>query len=675
MELLAYWQIIRKRLLLILVIAAISTFAAAIVMTRQVPQYRTTTTLFLNPLASNPLLPFQITQPSQATAKTYSELISTRSFAVLVAESSGLPLTAPDVLRALSSQYVQDTQFFRITATHPDPMTAMVLANTAAETLIAQNAARNQAAQAQLEAQRSQNPQRQRQIELRDALREELDFYSDQIVNIRDQIAQIATGQASDANNPQLTRLRAELIDLQSSRMTTLNSLAQIESLLEAANSTIATTPSDTAVVVDLALLPELPVPSNLPRNLLLALLLGIGLGVALAFGLEYIDYTVRAPDALETIYGKPTLGVIATVNLQQPRIKGGPDPAYALTATDPRSPAAESVRSLRTSVQVASLNQPLNSLMVTSFGPGEGKTFVAANLAVSMAQYGQTVILVDLDLRKPNVHAIFGMPREPGFTNIVLGREAETLAAARPQIARLVQELHAHSGRGRMIVAAELKSGAPLTMVSLQRLIRRAEAAGPDLALLAAKLRAQIDQSEMLDQYLRPTKIPNLMVLPCGTIPAQPSELLGSPRAAQVMERLNEYADLVIYDTPPVSAITDAVILAPRVDGVLHVVRAGATRIDLIQRCQAMLEQAGANVLGPVLNQVKPSDLGAYSYYYYYAYGERQQGEHKGSRSERRLEQVPEQAVILAPPAHPERNGVNAHPPEHPERNGHGKH
>jgi Mrp family chromosome partitioning ATPase len=386
---------------------------------------------------------------------------------------------------------------------------------------------------------------------------------------------------------------------------------------------------------VDPAPLPTAPLPQNALRNILLWLALGLGAGVALAIGLEYIDYTVKTPNALEQVYGVAALGVIGVVaGNRKPDEMGNPD--YRLTASDSRSPAAESVRSLRTSVQVASLSRPLRNLLVTSAGPGEGKTFVAANLAVSIAQYGQTVILVDLDLRKPNLHNVFGLQREPGFTNLVIGREAETLAAIKPQVQELAAQLHARSGGRVAVVVGGSAGGAPLTMAGVQRLLRQAEAEGdaPELAGLAAEVRRRIEQADDIAAYLRPSGEPNLLLLTCGTIPSQPSELLGSPRVAQIMERLSDYADLVIYDTPPAGVITDAVILAPRVDGVLHVVRAGRTRIDLIRRCKATLEQAGGTLLGVVLNQVKLAEMGSYSYYYYYGYSEDRKSSRGRSRS-----------------------------------------
>jgi Mrp family chromosome partitioning ATPase/capsular polysaccharide biosynthesis protein len=662
MELLAYWQIIRKRLLLIVAIAAIATLAAAFVVSRQVPVYRTTTTLFLNPAATNPLLPLQATQTMQATANTYIELMRTRSFATMVAEQSGLALSADDVLEALTAQYVADTQFFRIVATHADPNAAQVIASTAAETLIAQNAARRQAAQAQLQSQLNQDPELQQLIELRDSLRDELDLYNQRVENTREQVEAMEARAPSERNDQRLAELRGDLVALQQVRAATLNSFSQVQSSLVEGGRTSANTPTDTAVVVDPAPLPDEPLPLNMLRNLLLALALGLAAGVGLAFGLEYIDYTVRAPDALELVYGAPVLGVIGIVGTRRKTEGGktggggkaggggGGNPSYSLTLSDPRSAAAESIRSLRTSVQVAGLSRPLRSLLVTSAGPGEGKTFIATNLAVSMAQYGQSVILVDLDLRRPNLHNVCGLRRDPGFTNLVFGREAELLAAMRPRVLALAEQLRERmSGAGQVLIAAE-QGGPQFSRAGVERLLRRAEAEGGELAAHAAELRAQIERGDDPSAYLRPHLLPNLMIMTAGALPPHPSELLGSSRTAQIMERLSAYADVVIYDSPPAGLVTDAVLLAPRVDAVVQVVRAGHTRIDLIRRTQMTLQQAGATLIGPVLNQVKLSEMGSYSYYYQYGYDEHGQGR-RGGRGER----------------------SGSAPAEHPERNGHG--
>jgi non-specific protein-tyrosine kinase len=189
----------------------------------------------------------------------------------------------------------------------------------------------------------------------------------------------------------------------------------------------------------------------------------------------------------------------------------------------------------------------PVHSLLITSAGPSEGKTFIATNLAVAFAQEGKRVILVDLDLRKPQVYATFGLRREPGFTNLVVDRELP------------------------------------------------------------------------LERCLQTTMMPNLLVIPCGTLPPHPAELLGSGRAAEIMERIEAQADMVIYDSAPAATVTDAVLVAPRVDAVLQVVGARVARRDMVLRCKQLLERSGARLLGPVLNRVQADELGYYANYYSY--------------------------------------------------------
>jgi capsular exopolysaccharide synthesis family protein len=220
---------------------------------------------------------------------------------------------------------------------------------------------------------------------------------------------------------------------------------------------------------------------------------------------------------------------------------------ATLITLHEPRSPISEAFRALRTSVRMANAVKPIRRLLITSAGPSEGKTFVASNLAISLAQEGKRVILVDADLRRPQVHKAFGLSNEPGLTNWA------------------------------------------------------------------------VDEKVQMHEVIRSTIVPNLAILTCGIIPPNPAELLGSERMTELIKALDEQADIVIYDSPPAATVTDAVILATQMDGVLQVVRAGLTRIDLIQRCKTLLDRVEVHILGPVLNGVQASDLGYYANYYYY--------------------------------------------------------
>lgn len=212
------------------------------------------------------------------------------------------------------------------------------------------------------------------------------------------------------------------------------------------------------------------------------------------------------------------------------------------VTITSPRSAAAEAFRTLRTNIQFSSLDREIRVLLITSAGPQEGKSTVLANLAVSTAETGRQVLMVDCDLRRPSLHRLFGVASTPGFTNL------------------LVEE---------------------------------------DLASVAAQA----------------TSVPGLALLPCGPLPPNPSELLGSRRVDRVLQQLRERADLVLLDSPPVTAVSDAAVLATKVDGVILVVSAGKTRREAARRAKAQLEKVNARVLGVVLNNTRP-DPSLYSYY-----------------------------------------------------------
>jgi non-specific protein-tyrosine kinase len=212
------------------------------------------------------------------------------------------------------------------------------------------------------------------------------------------------------------------------------------------------------------------------------------------------------------------------------------------VTVAQPRSPISEAYRSLRTSIQFLSLDRIVQTILVTSAGPGEGKSTTLANLAVTFAEAGREVIVVDCDLRRPSLHQFFGRPNEHGLT-------------------------------------AAMRDEQPLASLLMQ------------------------------------TDVPHLRLLPSGPLPPNPSELLGSQRMDRIIESLRSAADVVLFDSPPTLAVTDASVLGAKVDGVLLVVSAGKTKRDHALRAKTMLQKGNAKVLGVVLNNVK-FDGSLYQYY-----------------------------------------------------------
>lgn len=215
------------------------------------------------------------------------------------------------------------------------------------------------------------------------------------------------------------------------------------------------------------------------------------------------------------------------------------------ITHNQPNSPIAESFRTLRTNLSFSAADRPLKVLLITSVGPRDGKSVVAANLAVVLAQAGGRVLIVDGDMRKPILHKFFGKDNSRGLTNL------------------LVQDL-------------DLKEAA------------------------------------------HSTEIDGVWIVPSGPIPPNPSELLGSQKMKVFLEKASVQYDTIILDAPPVIAVTDAAVLAPLVDGVVLVLKAGSSRIDMVKEAKQQLEKANARIIGVVLNDVKISGK---DYRYYYCY------------------------------------------------------
>lgn len=210
------------------------------------------------------------------------------------------------------------------------------------------------------------------------------------------------------------------------------------------------------------------------------------------------------------------------------------------ITLTDPRSPVSEAYRTLRTNLSFSSLDEPIQTLVVTSPAPDEGKSTTIANLAVTMAQGGRKTILVDCDLRRPTLHTFFDLKPEPGLTNLLLE-----------------------------------ENGQPA---------------------------------------LQPTMVDGLQLLSSGPLPPNPADLLGSHKIDQIIATLKEQADIVLFDAPPVIAVTDATVLGSKVDGVLLVINAGKTRREHAERAKEMLEKANVRIVGAALtNAPKDSSIGGY--------------------------------------------------------------
>ncbi|MFH1221348.1 MAG: polysaccharide biosynthesis tyrosine autokinase [Candidatus Eisenbacteria bacterium] len=304
--------------------------------------------------------------------------------------------------------------------------------------------------------------------------------------------------------------------------------------------------------VVDRARVPASPVRPQKRRNLAFGAVVGLVLGLGGAFLLDYADSSVKTPLDVDKSGSLAILGSIPRIRTKtRKHDRSSGIISHLLTRQPARSPLAESYRTVRTNLQFTSPDRPVRTLLVTSALPGDGKSTVAANLAIAMAQMGLKTLLVDTDFRKPVLRKVFEVRQTDGLTEF-----------------------------------------------------------------LADKIR--------FENAVAKTRVENLTLLPAGALPPNPSELLGSRKMESLIERLKSEYDYVIFDSPPVLAVTDATVLGSKLDGTVVIVSAGRTDRMALKRTREILGRVRANVLGVIMHMVKPvSGRYAYysNYYYYHSY------------------------------------------------------
>lgn len=226
------------------------------------------------------------------------------------------------------------------------------------------------------------------------------------------------------------------------------------------------------------------------------------------------------------------------------------------ITSKMPKSISAEAYRSLRTSIKFSSVDKPIKTIVVTSSIPGEGKSTISGNLAITLSQSGARVLLIDCDLRKPSIHKKFRVVNDLGLTDILVDK------------------------------------------CSLKDVIKN------------------------IDEYL--------FMITAGTIPPNPSEIVGSNSMEDLIKELSLSFDYIVMDTPPVIPVTDPLLLAAKSDATIIVVRARKTKEKIIRQTYDELIKVNSNIIGSILNDSETKTNN--SYYEYYA------EEDKWSRNKRRI-------------------------------------
>lgn len=305
--------------------------------------------------------------------------------------------------------------------------------------------------------------------------------------------------------------------------------------------------------VVRSALVPVVPARPNVQQNILLGLLLGLGFGIGLAFVRGASDRRLTGPEDVEE-QGYELVGVIPEMKQEIKKSFNGQDVVEVegrelstslMTLLNPLSPVAENFRLIRTNIQHAQVNgSPVQTLLVTSPGPAEGKSVASVNLAAAMAQGGRRTLLIDADIRRPSAHRLLGASLEPGLADLLTGR--------------------------RSFHPEDFK-----------------------------------------------TNVKGLSFLPAGKLEGKaPTEFFESRTMKDLMAKLRQYYEVILLDSPPVLAVTDAVVLATHSDAAVVVASANRTDAHALRATQNRLRAVGTRVAGAIVNRV--DDRSAFQDYGY---------------------------------------------------------
>jgi len=294
--------------------------------------------------------------------------------------------------------------------------------------------------------------------------------------------------------------------------------------------------------VIDLATAQQDPIKPKKMLTLFLGIVGGLGAGFGLAFFVNFLDDSIKSQDDVEAYLKLPFLGYI-------PNIKTTSIIERDLQAhLHPQSNSAESFRTVRAAISLSQRAGDLQVMAVTSTVPAEGKSLVASNHAIVMAQTGVKTLLVDFDLRRPSVHKAFQLQSPRGLSSYLLGK---------------------------------------------------------------------IDS---IDEIVHHTEVPNLDVICCGAVPNNPSELAGSQRMRDFIEEIKNKYDKIMFDCPPVSAVSDPLMIAAATDGIIFVNKFNKIRREHARKTVQRIQDAGINIVGVCINDLdfEGKDSYYYSYYYY---------------------------------------------------------
>ena len=511
MDLKNYFSVFQRWGWIVLLCTVLAGVTSYLYSSRIPPVYQSRARYLIGPALDNPNVTRNDLSASIQIGQTYDSLVNSRPILQDVIDRLQLDVSPDDLSGLVNGTWIETTQILTIRANANDPNLAADIANAIGDALIerspngstSQQTARRQAANAQLA--QLQESARAAQVEI--------DQLANQIQATTDATAQRGLIVRLDARRAQLAATQRAYTDLFGQLQTSdVNKIALVE-----------------PAVAD-----EIPIAPDIQRNVLTALIAGLVLGLAAMMLLEYFTDVIHTPEMLRNVTNLPYLG-----GLPRHKKQRGAKGKQLVTVASPETLAAESFRILRTNLQLAGSDRQLSSLLITSPSRGDGKSDIAANLAVAFARAGKRVILIDANLRRPQIAALFNISDHNGLAGL-------------------------------------------LDSTSIPELVPVPAVAG-------------------------------LSILPAGGSAVNSSEILGSQQMYELIQGYKWQADMILIDSPPLW-YSDALALAPQVDGVMLVVSKDMTGRENTINAVESLRLVSARLIGTVLNRVKSGP--AYQYY-----------------------------------------------------------
>lgn len=478
------------------------------------PVYEAEATAIVEHQLSSGGADLQSIQAAERRTETFTQLVTSRSILERVVDGLDLERTVQDLQGAVSVSHAGETQLVSVAVQDEDPDRGAEIANAIVEYF----------------SDYVQEIQAPGLDGSESDLSEAIDDVQAQIAAAEERVGELNQGGELSVSDQNLLDQEQNLLDR----------LEQAESVLLAISETYETIgqrAGSQVFTVESAAAPASPISPRVMLNTALAGMLGLLLGGGLVVGRAWLDDNVKTEQDVRNVLGRPLIGTLPLERL----------PSQMESIHTERSLSGEIFRGLRTNLQFTMVDRDIRSIVVTSAAPGEGKTTIATNLAIVLAQGGQRVLLVDADMRRPSIHSMFhGVRNDRGLSNLLLQSPA------------------------------------------------------------------------VIENVVQRTTINNLRVLTSGPIPPNPPDLFGSARMRALVNALEESADIVVFDSPPV-AISESLLLTSLADGALFVVRAGQLRTSELVQGVENASQAGVPILGVVLNGVRPTSRSAHSVYQQY--------------------------------------------------------